>query len=76
MKVAEEVKPVVNEVKKGRSHCDSCYFGTETGEEEPKPVVVEKPVETEKKVVEEVKKEEPKCRGVSRKKQRRKKRNR
>ena len=59
-KVAEEVKPVVNEVKKEEVTVTPATSELKPVKEEPKPVVVEKPVETEKKVVEEVKKEEPK----------------
>ena len=59
-KVAEEVKPVVNEVKKEEVATAPVASESKPVKEEPKPVVVEKPAETEKKVVEEVKKEEPK----------------
>ena len=59
-KVAEEVKPVVNEVKKEEVAMAPVASESKPVKEEPKPVVVEKPAETEKKVVEEVKKEEPK----------------
>lgn len=60
-KMPEEVKPVVNEVKKEEAIVTPVASESKSVKKEPKPKVIEKPAETEKKVVEEVKKEEPKA---------------
>ena len=65
-KVAEEVKPVVNEVKKEEVTVTPATSEPKPVKEEPKPVVVEKPVETERKWLRKSRKR-TKSRGVSRK---------